>query len=97
MVSLQEGLEGLKILHISDLHVDPLYSEGSESVCDKPICCQIINGPGLIEPAGPFGSYKACDTPWRAVEETYEHIAAHHPVRVNQFNIIGLFFIQKIK
>ncbi|MPC38042.1 putative sphingomyelin phosphodiesterase asm-3 [Portunus trituberculatus] len=29
-----------KILHLSDLHVDLLYDEGSAAVCDHPYCCR---------------------------------------------------------
>jgi len=27
-------------MHISDLHVDPLYQEGTPTKCDFPICCR---------------------------------------------------------
>jgi len=32
--------KGLKILHLSDIHIDLNYAAGSAAVCDKPLCCR---------------------------------------------------------
>lgn len=37
--SLQKS-GNLKILHISDLHLDSEYAEGSDADCDFPLCCR---------------------------------------------------------
>jgi predicted MPP superfamily phosphohydrolase len=31
----------LKIMHISDLHVDIFYTSGAESKCNEPVCCRV--------------------------------------------------------
>ena len=30
----------IKIVHYSDIHIDPLYVPGSSTECNKPICCR---------------------------------------------------------
>lgn len=55
----------MKILHLSDLHVDLLYDEGSSVVCEHPYCCRHAfgdPGPGE-EAAGHWGSLGYCDIP----------------------------------
>lgn len=32
----------LKVIHYSDIHVDPLYTEGASTECKKPICCRSV-------------------------------------------------------
>ncbi|KAF3092583.1 hypothetical protein TWF569_009018 [Orbilia oligospora] len=56
----------LKFVHISDTHIDRLYKNGTNTKCNKPICCRPYT-PGddvgkTSNPAGPFGS-TGCDTP----------------------------------
>lgn len=34
------GKEPLKIVHYSDIHIDPQYLPGSNTQCNKPICCR---------------------------------------------------------
>lgn len=36
------GKEPIKIVHYSDIHIDPLYVEGSSTDCNKPICCRYV-------------------------------------------------------
>ncbi|MCJ1385504.1 hypothetical protein MMC17_008627 [Xylographa soralifera] len=58
--------EPLKVLHISDYHLDMRYVVGSEANCTGPVCCRVfpytnVSTP-IGEPASLFGNY-LCDTP----------------------------------
>ncbi|KAB2575605.1 Sphingomyelin phosphodiesterase [Lasiodiplodia theobromae] len=59
----------VKVLHMSDFHLDPRYSVGSEADCSASMCCRTnvensVFGSGQISfPAPLFGAYK-CDTPY---------------------------------
>lgn len=58
--------EPLKVLHISDYHLDMRYVVGSEAACSGPLCCRVfpytnVSVP-IVEPASLFGNY-LCDTP----------------------------------
>ncbi|KAK4179516.1 Metallo-dependent phosphatase-like protein [Triangularia setosa] len=64
--------EIVKVLHLSDLHLDTRYKTGSEANCTAGVCCRVSSTqfskihpaqPGIIEPAPLFGSYK-CDSPY---------------------------------
>ncbi|KAI0727851.1 sphingomyelin phosphodiesterase [Fomitopsis betulina] len=59
--------ERLKILHLSDLHIDPRYTIGAEANCSNYLCCR----PGAyntespnatVQPAPRYGAYY-CDAP----------------------------------
>ncbi|KAF7588362.1 hypothetical protein BBP40_005791 [Aspergillus hancockii] len=58
----------IKVLHLSDLHLDPRYSVSSEANCSKGMCCRsnLFNSNSedqVVLPASAYGSYK-CDTPY---------------------------------
>jgi hypothetical protein len=58
--------EPLKVLHVSDYHLDMRYVVGSEAECTGPVCCRVfpytnVSVP-ILEPASLFGNY-LCDTP----------------------------------
>ena len=58
--------EPLKVLHISDYHLDMRYVVGSEASCTGPVCCRVypytnVSAP-ILKPASLFGNY-LCDTP----------------------------------
>lgn len=58
--------EPLKVLHISDYHLDQRYVVGSEADCGGALCCRVfpytnVSTP-IVEPASLFGNYQ-CDTP----------------------------------
>ncbi|KAK4204228.1 Metallo-dependent phosphatase-like protein [Triangularia verruculosa] len=63
--------ERVKILHLSDLHLDTRYKTGSEANCTTGMCCRISSTqfsknmapPEISQPAPLFGSYK-CDSPY---------------------------------
>ncbi|KAI0835266.1 putative acid sphingomyelinase [Hypoxylon sp. FL0890] len=71
------GLKPLHVVHFSDIHVDPLYVEGADANCSKPICCrQYTDGdkPGNSDfPAGPNGEH-TCDAPVSLEESMYAAI-----------------------
>ncbi|KAH9486374.1 Sphingomyelin phosphodiesterase B [Psilocybe cubensis] len=57
----------MNVLHISDLHLDPRYSTGSEANCTSGSCCRTnkrnANSPNSILLSAPrFGAYQ-CDSP----------------------------------
>ncbi|OQN98681.1 hypothetical protein B0A48_15347 [Cryoendolithus antarcticus] len=59
----------VKVLHMSDFHIDPRYKVGAEGNCSSSLCCR-GNNPNTALPVGqigmpapPFGAYK-CDTPY---------------------------------
>ncbi|KAH8099275.1 sphingomyelin phosphodiesterase [Cristinia sonorae] len=61
----------LKVLHMSDLHIDPRYATGSEGNCTSGLCCRENNinptSPNVtLLPAPRFGTFK-CDSPFSLV------------------------------
>ncbi|KAN0022112.1 hypothetical protein ACTFIU_004280 [Dictyostelium citrinum] len=64
----------MKILHISDIHVDPVYQTGMNADCGEPLCCRAPNGPGVgANAAGEWGHY-LCDINMKMVESMFEFI-----------------------
>ncbi|KAK3325362.1 Metallo-dependent phosphatase-like protein [Apodospora peruviana] len=58
----------VKVLHLSDLHLDTRYKAGSEANCTGGMCCRYaapsMNGStGIMYPAPLFGYYR-CDSPF---------------------------------
>ena len=39
-VARQKHAPTLRVLHVSDIHVDLNYTEGAEADCGEPICCR---------------------------------------------------------
>ncbi|KAF8913262.1 Metallo-dependent phosphatase-like protein [Gymnopilus junonius] len=57
----------LKVLHLSDFHIDPRYATGAEANCTSGLCCRANNHNNLspnkiLAPAPRYGAY-LCDTP----------------------------------
>ncbi|CAG0922168.1 unnamed protein product [Notodromas monacha] len=68
----------VEMLHITDMHWDPEYVEGSEANCNSPVCCRGATNIGHIrQPAGRWGDYK-CDTPMDAIIEMFAEIRTRH-------------------
>lgn len=71
------GKTPLKVLHITDTHVDLDYTTGSSYNCSEPICCRAYSpdlAPGNNSyPAGPYGNTK-CDPPKILEDSMYEGI-----------------------
>ena len=59
----------VKVLHLSDFHIDPRYSAGSEANCTTGLCCRTnVHAAGanvgqISLPAPLYGAYE-CDTPY---------------------------------
>ncbi|EIW79572.1 sphingomyelin phosphodiesterase [Coniophora puteana RWD-64-598 SS2] len=68
----------LKVLHVSDLHLDPRYATGAEANCTDNLCCRknvnITDSPQtVLFPAPRFGAY-LCDTPYSLLLSAMEAI-----------------------
>ena len=61
--------ERVKVLHLSDFHLDPRYSAGSEANCTTGLCCRtnvknaMLKSGQISMPASLYGAYK-CDVPY---------------------------------
>lgn len=56
----------VKVLHMSDFHLDPRYSVGAEGNCTSNLCCRANNpnpSGAILQPAPLYGSFK-CDSPY---------------------------------
>ncbi|KAJ7110353.1 Metallo-dependent phosphatase [Mycena crocata] len=74
----QPSGQRLKVLHLSDFHLDPRYATGAEANCTSGLCCRKHNvntaSPNAtLFPAPRFGAYK-CDTPMALVMAAVEAI-----------------------
>ncbi|XP_064489276.1 sphingomyelin phosphodiesterase-like [Ornithodoros turicata] len=71
------GARTLRVLHLSDTHVDHRYTIGSWADCKEPLCCHSDNGlPGANGvPAGRWGYFKYCDIPMRTYESLLRHVS----------------------
>ena len=71
------GQTPLKVVHISDIHVDLSYEVGANYNCTKNICCRpytSADAPGNTSfPAGPYGEH-TCDTPASLEQSLYAAI-----------------------
>ncbi|KAJ6441250.1 sphingomyelin phosphodiesterase [Purpureocillium lavendulum] len=72
----------IQVVHYSDIHIDPLYVEGSSTKCGKPTCCRTFNAtdaPGKTKfPAGPNGDHN-CDVPFTLEQSMYKAIKDMFP------------------
>lgn len=79
---LQLGKPTLKVLQISDTHLDLDYVEGSNANCDEPLCCRksssLKKTNGVVMPAGKWGTYN-CDSPKILIDNMLQNIAHTHP------------------
>ncbi|KAJ6467127.1 Metallo-dependent phosphatase-like protein [Mycena vulgaris] len=70
--------ERLKVLHLSDFHIDPRFKTGAEANCSSGLCCRenafAQSSPNAtLMPAPRFGSY-LCDTPYALALAALESI-----------------------
>ncbi|KAI0003863.1 Metallo-dependent phosphatase [Russula compacta] len=68
----------LKVLHLSDFHIDPRYATGSEANCTSGLCCRANNfntgSPNeTVLPAPRYGWF-GCDTPFSLAAAALEAI-----------------------
>ncbi|KAH8433053.1 PPN1 endopolyphosphatase family protein [Aspergillus melleus] len=71
--------ERIKVLHLSDIHLDPRYSVGAEANCTSGMCCRtnLHNAEfedQVVLPAPVYGAYK-CDTPYDLTLAALEALA----------------------
>jgi sphingomyelin phosphodiesterase len=55
----------LKVVHMSDPHIDMEYSVGANNDCGGYLCCRAVNGfpiTNISKQAGNWGAYQ-CDLP----------------------------------
>lgn len=78
--------ENLRVLHFSDIHVDPRFLIGSEAACTNGQCCRAdsyngtltssppgSNASALVSPAVYWGNFH-CDAPWPLTMAALESI-----------------------
>ena len=59
----------LKVLHITDVHIDIDYEQGTNAVCNQPLCCrQTSNGVHDSPQSYYWGTRYSCDIPFRTFE-----------------------------
>lgn len=76
----QEGEPVIRVLQLSDTHVDTEYQEGGDALCGEPLCCR-KGTKGAIGPerqAGFWGDYRDCDIPLRTLDGLLKHVATFH-------------------
>ncbi|CAF0958145.1 unnamed protein product [Brachionus calyciflorus] len=78
----------LKILQLTDIHIDFEYQPGALAECDQPLCCRNSSTSNLTLKsesrfAGYWGDYRNCDVPVWTVENMFEHLSKNE-----QFDII---------
>nr|XP_027229241.1 sphingomyelin phosphodiesterase-like [Penaeus vannamei] len=71
----------LKVLHLSDTHMDPLYAPGSNAACPEELCCREESGIAETEEdeAWYWGDYRHCGSPPWMLEDMLAHARAAHP------------------
>ncbi|SGY18076.1 BQ5605_C015g07970 [Microbotryum silenes-dioicae] len=74
-----KGRDPLKVVHLSDVHIDRNYLEGADTICSKVICCRDYGerslGPNISHPAG------KCDAPPDLMESMFRAIDRFVPDR----------------
>ncbi|KAG5984681.1 hypothetical protein E4U55_003762 [Claviceps digitariae] len=73
-MSTESGRGWYKVVHFSDLHIDPLYEVGTSGECDNPVLCCRNKTQWETSVAGPFGFPKRCDAPLLLEESMYRAI-----------------------
>ena len=64
----------VKVLHMSDLHLDPRFDYHTESNCSSSLCCRPSGSSNQITvPAPLYGAYK-CDTPYFLASAALESV-----------------------
>ncbi|CAG2164373.1 unnamed protein product [Oppiella nova] len=71
--NISKSVGNAKVLHLSDLHIDPYYTTGADSDCGEPLCCRPTSAKGKGR-AGFWGDYNACDSPKYTIEKLMAYI-----------------------
>ncbi|CAI2362134.1 unnamed protein product [Moneuplotes crassus] len=66
----------VKVLHLSDIHLDFEYKEGTNAHCDEPLCCRERYGPAPTPEAaaGKYGALADCDIPVITAESAFKFL-----------------------
>ncbi|XP_036675565.3 sphingomyelin phosphodiesterase 1 [Drosophila suzukii] len=74
--------EDILVLHLTDIHYDPEYAEGSNAACDEPMCCRnsLPAGSDSSAAAGFWSDYRDCDCPKRLILSAFDHIRENHKI-----------------
>ena len=97
---LQPDSPELRILHLSDVHMDPDFAEGTVVNCDEPLCCrpwsQVAQGENVTEYSGKWGgAHGNCDLPQITLENMLEYIVQN--IEASFFSFIIPKFVTKMK
>ena len=76
----QAGSPTIRVLHLTDVHIDLKYKEGSNVNCDEPLCCRADDGPVKGEPAGKWGAYGNCDVPSVTFDNLLKHLSTKEKI-----------------
>ncbi|KAH9996082.1 Metallo-dependent phosphatase [Russula vinacea] len=73
-----DGGQRVKVLHLSDFHIDPRYATGAEANCTSGMCCRAntfnpISPNKSLVPAPRYGWFQ-CDTPFSLAASVLEAI-----------------------
>lgn len=81
---LPANTPSVKILHLTDIHLDLDYEVGKNTQCGKPMCCQNVEADGTSPEtsAGPHGDYE-CDMPVTAMDELFTTSAIDDVRQIN--------------
>ncbi|KAH9525406.1 Sphingomyelin phosphodiesterase [Bulinus truncatus] len=66
----------LRFLHLTDIHFDAAYKEGSNADCGEPLCCRDDGSTPGPKRAGKFGDYSNCDTPLWTLENMFSTLSS---------------------
>lgn len=71
----QPGSPILRILHLTDIHIDTQYLAGASADCGEPLCCRIGDKmtTGAMA-AGKWGSLNNCDLPYVTLQSLFEYL-----------------------
>ncbi|GAB6027684.1 hypothetical protein CHUAL_001924 [Chamberlinius hualienensis] len=75
MVNPTSSSPVLKVLHLSDVHLDPDYVVGGAAACNEPLCCHEATSNAKVR-SGSWGDYRKCDTPLQTLISALKQISA---------------------
>ncbi|KAJ7675216.1 sphingomyelin phosphodiesterase [Mycena rosella] len=80
-VFTSRGRAPFRVVHLSDVHIDRMYTIGAEANCTKSICCRdFADSPATpTVPAGPNGN-SHCDSPVTLADSMLEEIESLNPI-----------------
>lgn len=82
------GFPTVRVLHLTDIHVDIEYREGADAECGEPLCCRAFDinpAPNASRAAGRWGDYRHCDMPLGTLESLFQHLSF---INADQFDYV---------